>query len=71
MLYLIEKSTQTTIRWHVGETTDFKKFAQFDLVKADGDELDYIKANFSNIPFSNKRVNIWEGEYARFIINNF
>lgn len=41
-------------------------------VQADGDELDYVKVMFTNIPFNNScRVQIWHGEFARFIIRNF
>ena len=44
---------------------------EIDYIQADGDELDYINANFLNIPNPfKKRVVRWFGEMARFIYNN-
>ena len=41
-------------------------------VSADGDELDYINANFENIPnCRHKRVVVWKGETARFIVRHW
>ncbi len=48
---------------------------QFDTgffeVQADGDELEKIRRNFSNIPMSSARVVRWHGDIARFIVSNF
>lgn len=59
--------------WHVGK---FLPIASEDVkhikeVQADGDELEYIKNNFSHMPVNvNRRVNRWFGEMARFIVAN-
>ena len=39
-------------------------------LQADGHELDHIRTHFSNMPRSQSRIVTWEGEMARFIINN-
>lgn len=39
-------------------------------VQADGDELEYIRNKFTNIPMTNGRVVRWHGEMARFILSN-
>lgn len=56
--------------WHVGEKFPTLVPSQVVSVRVDGDELDYILDNFSNIPFSQRRVQIWRGEFARFIAEN-
>lgn len=50
----------------------YKIFSHYDLlvVQADGHELGKIREQFSNIPMTNNRMVYWEGETARFIINN-
>ena len=57
--------------WHVGEKYVFGIFADYVIeIQADGDELEYIKNNFTNIPYSNKRVVNWKGDIAKFIVRN-
>ena len=40
------------------------------LVQADGDELEKISDQFVNLPITTGRVVRWQGEMARFIVNN-
>ena len=42
-------------------------------VQADGDELMHIFNNFTNIPWPNKskRVVVWYGDMAKFIVENW
>lgn len=66
MLYFVT-SQKTEKTWHIG-------CACPDLicvyeVQADCDELEYIRRNFTNIPFHNGRVVKWTGEFATFIYN--
>jgi len=40
-------------------------------IQANGDELQYIRDHFINIPMlAMKRTAIWKGEFARFIYDN-
>ena len=39
-------------------------------VQADGDELELIRRDFSNIPMTTSRVVRWEGDIAAFIVAN-
>jgi hypothetical protein len=60
-------------QWHVGETTveinDYTKSCVF--IQADGDELEAIRSQFSNVPIPNKkRVVRWKGAMAEFIALN-
>lgn len=41
-----------------------------EVVQADGDELDYIRKRFNNIPDCNKPVVAWYGDIAKFIACN-
>ena len=41
-----------------------------DCVQADGDELEYIRKKFTNIPMTSDRVVRWHGEMALFILSN-
>jgi hypothetical protein len=40
------------------------------MVQADGHELELIKRQFTNIPMTANRVVRWQGDDAKFIINN-
>lgn len=71
------QSFSRPIFWYVGDkygynnpiSADPRGF-QFE-VEADGAELEYIKQNFTGIPFANhKDTVIWRGEFARFIIEH-
>lgn len=50
----------------------YENFSYYDnlVVQADGHELGKIREQFSNIPMTNNRVVYWNGETAKFIINN-
>jgi hypothetical protein len=39
-------------------------------VYADGDELEFLRRNFTNIPFASTRTQIWRGDFAAFIADN-
>lgn len=75
MMYINIKpvTEDITLTWHIGErlcltTTDLHLV---ESIQADGDELEYIKSYFCNLPFvTNKRVVIWFGDDARFIAGN-
>lgn len=57
------------ITWHIGE----KKTMVIGIlsIQADGDELDYIITNFTNIPHhKTARVQTWFGDMATFIYTN-
>lgn len=67
------------IGWHVGDKRpeiwqpeDPKKPRRYvATVQADGHELDYIEAHFTNLPMAlGTRVVTWEGDLARFIAAN-
>lgn len=76
---LLIVTTMKEYRWYVGQDaritpTDDGITLMEDgicLVQADGDELEYIRNNFINIPFSKtKRVQRWFGQEANFIALN-
>lgn len=59
--------------WHIGqEKPNFFMYGDSVLyVQASGDELDFIKETFTNIPFSlNRKVTTWTGVFAEFIARN-
>jgi hypothetical protein len=44
---------------------------EISFIQADGHELDFILANFTNLPYpKGRRVVRWYGETARFIYQN-
>lgn len=53
------------VRTHISGTV-----AGVTEVQADGDELEYIKLHFTNIPMADKRVVCWYGDHAKFIVGN-
>ena len=61
-----------TMTWHVGEQSPTHQIetSAVTLVQADGDELLYLKQHFKNIPFSDRSVNQWFGDMAKFIAGN-
>ncbi len=67
MLYFITpQNTERT--WHIGCACPIFTSGVIE-VQADCDELEYIRRNFTNIPFHNGRVVKWTGEFATFIYN--
>jgi len=65
------------VDWHVNESSPSEscygdiRDGNVNSVWADGHELDYICANFQNVPFRHdQRVVTWRGEMARFIVEN-
>jgi hypothetical protein len=39
-------------------------------VQADGDELEWVMRNITGIPFNKGRVQLWHGDFAKFIYNS-
>lgn len=74
MLYIAMK-TGMGLELHVGQEKLMREIinpAEVKSIQADGDELEYIKNSFCNIPYhKTKRVQKWEDELARFIIRNW
>jgi hypothetical protein len=70
MLYIVYKSGEEQ-SWHMPFDLTLKMSARaVEEVQADGDELEYIRNNFTNLPTATGRVARWFGETARFIIAN-
>jgi hypothetical protein len=71
MLSVIHKSGRV-LQWHTGENFAGIRTLSNEIsnVQADGDELEHIKRNFSNIPMTNKPVIKWFGDDAKFIVAN-
>jgi hypothetical protein len=71
MLYFVT-SDKKEIAWHTREKCPltFADRGNIIEVQADGDELEYIKNKFTNIPMSTNRVINWYGDIARFIASN-
>ena len=68
-------SNNTIDSWKVGETMDILTYkGAIDSILIDGDELEYVKTHFSNLPSvstaSNNYVVKYYGEMARFIVGN-
>ena len=57
--------------WYIGnDTTQLHELARFAYeVFASGDELDYIKLRFPNLPYTHAHCR-WIGETAKFIVLN-
>lgn len=57
--------------WTVGEQAPIEKETDEILVfEAWGQELVFIRENFTNIPMSNKSENMWRQPWASFILEN-
>ena len=72
MLYiLIEKDGEIFNKeWHVGELITGINICQVVEIQADGDELELIKKNFTNLPGSKGPIIRWYGDHAKFIAAN-
>lgn len=71
MLYVVLKEGKGEKPWHLGESVPNNSPDMVREIQADGDELAYIKRNFTNIPYHNYRpVITWYGEMAQFIFAN-
>ena len=53
--------------WNLGK--DFPVCGKIRQIAADGDELAFIKQNFSNVPWCTD-FTVWDGPMAQFIYNN-
>jgi hypothetical protein len=70
---LYDDELHNTYEWHIGDSAksmnDYGR--QCISIQADGDELEAIRQQFSNLPISNtRRVVRWTGEMAAFIAMN-
>lgn len=67
MLFIDTSTKQYT--WHFGDK--FPPFVGTMIsLQADGDELDFIKLHFGNIPMSSGRIVMWFDGMALFIAHN-
>lgn len=63
-------------RWHIGTKFDtwdqsLERLKLLVEVQADGDELDFISVQYSNIPMvARNRIVRWFGDDAKFIVAN-
>jgi hypothetical protein len=73
------KGSRLTETWHDGEAVpvnhiqDLHGLVEFKVlsVQADGGELDHIRHAFTNLPFNySRRVQVWHGDFAEFILRN-
>lgn len=64
------KTRHTNREWHIGQPMPNVEADSIKSLQADGDELDYIVAKFSNIPFCNENVQIWISTMAQYIYTN-
>lgn len=82
MMFIVRRGSKL-IEWHVGEKVpedvivhpggreEFYRFQDVSEIQADGDELEYIKTNFSHLPMRNhQRIVQWKGALAQFIYDN-
>ncbi len=60
--------------WHVGDRRPTKNHYPFEDVTevyADGDELDWVRQNYSNLPLANHcKGMVWRGDLAQFIYDH-
>ena len=71
MALYVDRDDGTYITWHIGQSPEFQIWNGIRTVQADGDELEHIQNNFTSIPMrTGKRVVIWHGEMAQFIVDN-
>ena len=71
-------SPEKELEWKVGQKTprdQIESSVYIYSVYADGDELEYILANFNNLPHPtlgarDRRACVWRGDFARFIYDN-
>lgn len=71
MLYITFSDGQY-FNWHVGTPLGkIRNIQEVVEVQADGDELDHIESAFTGLPLApKKRVVVWTGDFARFIVGN-
>ena len=64
-------SNDTIDSWNIGETMIISTYKDaIDSILIDGDELEYVKTHFSNLPSVNNYAVKYYGEMARFIVGN-
>ena len=78
MLTIIYRQPNTPnlmqIEWKVGQSSPFKGSPNLVYttgeVIASGNELEWIKVNFTNMPISNTPVTHFYGDFAKIIVGN-
>lgn len=65
---LVVQTLSKTLIWYVGSEPISKGY-EIHQVTADGQELDYIKAHFENLPMCATDMVIWRNGFAQFIID--
>jgi hypothetical protein len=68
MAFAIKRSDNGVITWNIPNEKPFDS-TTIEWLQADGDELEYVKRRFDNIPYSHGICH-WHGEMAQFIYNN-
>ena len=64
-------SNDTIDSWKVGETMVIPTYrGAIDSILIDGNELEYVRTHFSNLPSVDNHVIKYYGEVARFIVGN-
>lgn len=74
MLYFYDtKHNQAYFEWHIGKDLPLHTidFDGWNAVSADGQELKFICVSFPNLRRALSDTVYWEGEDARFILDNF
>ena len=67
MLYIVCLG-HPEVKWHVGEQFHIdNEEVEVDYIHAYGDEVEYIRNHFTNIPMSDKPVQRWYGDIAKTI----
>lgn len=69
MSFDIKTAGQRPIVWNLGRDKPEVYSDRIEYLQADGDELDFIKTRFQNLPISH-RICIWKGGIAQFIYDN-
>lgn len=71
--YIENEFGKTLLGFHMGtKPWQLVNIEEVAMVQLDGDELEHVYRNFNNIPMNVKRrVNVWRGDMAKFIIENW
>jgi hypothetical protein len=70
----IEMKNGKCHEFHMGEIPNYIIGSRIDEVcslQLDGTELEHVYRFFNNIPFSQVRIQVWRGDMAKFIIENW
>ncbi len=71
MMYICDSTDKTIKTWHVREGMVMVDITDVGMIQAYGDELEFIRTNFDNVPISKtSRTQNWRGDLAKFIVEN-